>query len=773
MRSVKILFLFAVMAMSTVLLKAQASKDNSLANFLKTKYTKDQVYDVQRSPAYPSAGKDWTLSGLKNALDATGGPIDWGTGRYLMFALETNPMKGNYTYIDDANNSGKPVSISLQLFEANGKLVKVVAKWGKIIGFGTEGCMYEVEGRYGSFFSSVPVNASSMVKYKPGIAVVTKLSELGKGSDVAKIEDAPKAISGSPFFSLKFTKEQVWDAQRMPAMPSAGKDWTLSKFKNALEATGSAIDWGTGRYLMFSPEAKPLPGSVSLMDDVNGNGQAINVSLKLYESNGTLVKVVAKWGKIIGMGAEGCMYVVEGRYGSFFSSVAINASTVVKYQPVFADVTKISDLGKGNFGTKQSESPIAITPSKPAETPAATPVAPQPASPQGNGALDFFGTKFYKNQVWEVSCDPVEPADGQEMTVTVKGPALKPAREETKPLDWGKNGDRYLMFYVNKGGSFIQITDDIKNDTLTLISAKLYERNGTVVDEPYYCGWIRGLGTSGVVYGIREPDIQFDLYLSANAIKQNDVVTYKPFIGIVKKLSQLMKGKFVTQQEQLKTVLAEKGGVTNAQFNPKVTYGSMTDQAGNTYKTVKIGNQTWMAENLRVTKYRNGEAIPIVNLSEDWNNELKTGACCSYKNTMDKNKIATYGLLYNWFAVGDQRNIAPAGWHVPTDADWTTLTTTLGGEELAGLKLKEAGTSHWLSPNTGTTNESGFTAIPLGERDYEDGRFGNQGSIASYWSITKEKATSVFYRSFNNEDGICNRDNNPFMYGFAVRLVKD
>ena len=756
----------------------------SCSDFLKVKYTKEQVYDVQRSPANPAAGKEWTLSGFKNALDASGAAIDWGKGRYLMFVLETNPLKGAYTFTDDVNNSGKTFCISLKLFEANGKLVKVVSKWGKFIGKGTEGCMNEVECRYGSFFSTAAVSASSVIKYKPIIADVTKLSDLAKGNEVAKIEETPKSKIGSPFFALKFTKNQVWDAQRMPAMPSAGKDWTLSKFKNALESTGSAIDWGTGRYLMFAPEAKPLSGSVSLMDDVNGNGQAINVSLKLYESNGTMVKVVAKWGKIIGMGAEGCMYVVEGRYGTFFSSVAINATSVVKYQPIFADVTKLSDLGKGNFGTKQPESstskkpnkqpesPVAITPTKPAENPTANPVAPQQASPQGNGTLDFFGTKFYKNQVWEVSCDPDEPTDGEEMTVTVKGPAKIAAREETKPLDWGKNGDRYLMFYVNKGGSFIQIIDDLKNDTLTLISAKLCERNGTVVDSPYYCGWIRGLGTSGVVYGIREPDIQFDLYLSANAVKQNDVITYKPIIGMVKKLSQLMKGKVVTQQEQLKTVLAEKGGVTNAQFNPKVTYGSMTDQSGNTYKTVKIGNQTWMAENLRVAKYRNGEAIPIVNLSNEWNNKLKTGVCCSYKNTMDKNKIATYGLMYNWYAVGDQRNIAPAGWHVPTDADWTTLTTALGGEQLAGLKLKEAGTAHWLSPNTGATNESGFTAIPLGERDYEDGRFGSQNLIASYWSMTKEK-TSVFYRSFNNEDGICNRDKNALMYGFAVRLVKD
>ena len=773
MRSVRFLFLFALVAMSTTILKAQAPNDLSSLSFLKAKYTKDQVYDVQRSPAYPVVGKDWTLSGLKNPLDATGASIDWGTGRYLMFALEINPLKGTYTYADDVNNSGKSYGISLQLFEPNGKLVKVVAKWGKIIGFGTEGCMYEVEGRYGSFFSSAAVNASSVVKYKPTLAVVSKFSELGKVTDVAKTEESPKAMVGSSFFSMKFTKDQVWDAQRMPAMPSAGKDWTLSKFKNALEATGSAIDWGTGRYLMFASESKPLPGSSTLADDVTNSGQAINVSLKLFESNGTLVKVVAKWGKIIGMGTEGCLYVVEGRYGSFFSSVPINASSVVKYKPIFADVTKVSDLGKGNFGANQPASPIAIVSGKPAETPTVNPVTPQPAVNQDNGTLDFFKTKFGKNQVWTVECEPNEPKDGEEMTVSVKGPAKIPAREQSKDLDWGKNGDRYLMFYVNKGGSFIQITDDIKNDTLTLISAKLYERNGTVVDEPYYCGWIRGLGTTGVVYGIREPDTQFDLYLSATPVKPDEVLIYKPIIGMVKKVSQLMKGKFITQQEQLKTVLAEKGGVTTAKFNPKVVYGTMTDQSGNTYKTVKIGNQTWMAENLRVTKYRNGDAIPVVNLSDDWNRDLTTGACCSYKNTMDKNKIATFGLLYNWFAVGDARNIAPVGWHVPTDADWTTLTTTLGGEEQAGSKLKEAGITHWSTDNTDATNESGFTAIPLGERDYENGDFNGQNFSVSYWTITREKATSAFYRGLNSQDGVCFRDKNGVRYGFAVRLVKD
>lgn len=133
---------------------------------------------------------------------------------------------------------------------------------------------------------------------------------------------------------------------------------------------------------------------------------------------------------------------------------------------------------------------------------------------------------------------------------------------------------------------------------------------------------------------------------------------------------------------------------------------TVTDIDGNVYKTVTIGNQAWMAENLKVMRYRNGDAIPNVTGGTDWSN-LSTGAYCSYDN--DDNNIDTYGLLYNWYAVDDSRNLAPEGWHVPTDEEWKELEMYLGMSQSEaddtgyrgtdeGGKLKEVGTTHWQSP---------------------------------------------------------------------------
>ena len=161
------------------------------------------------------------------------------------------------------------------------------------------------------------------------------------------------------------------------------------------------------------------------------------------------------------------------------------------------------------------------------------------------------------------------------------------------------------------------------------------------------------------------------------------------------------------------------------------SFSQVTDYDGNTYKTVKIGKQIWMAENLNVSHYRNGDIIPEVKNPDEWS-KLTTGAWCYYENDSENGK--TYGKLYNWFAVNDPRGLAPEGWHIPTDAEWTHLTEYLGGKEIektyqgiyyweiadVGGKLKA--TTLWKSPNEGATNSSGFTAFPGGYR-YDDGDF--------------------------------------------------
>jgi len=206
----------------------------------------------------------------------------------------------------------------------------------------------------------------------------------------------------------------------------------------------------------------------------------------------------------------------------------------------------------------------------------------------------------------------------------------------------------------------------------------------------------------------------------------------------------------------------------------KSSFGTFTDpRDGIIYKTIIIGTQTWLAENLRTTKYRNGEEIPNVTNNNEWK-DLNSGAYCNYNNTNNIDTITTYGRLYNWFAVSDSRNIAPAGWHVPTDDEWTTLITSLGGESEAGGKMKEIGTTHWLKPNTKATNESGFNALPSGYRgSYGGGTFSNLGNSADFWSSTQNAASFGWYRYILYDDYNCNRLNNNPQNGFAVRLVKD
>ena len=200
------------------------------------------------------------------------------------------------------------------------------------------------------------------------------------------------------------------------------------------------------------------------------------------------------------------------------------------------------------------------------------------------------------------------------------------------------------------------------------------------------------------------------------------------------------------------------------------TNTTITDIDGNVYNTVTIGTQTWMVENLKTTKYRNGDAIPNVTVDASWA-ALTTGAYCWYNNDAATFK-ATYGALYNWYAVADSRKIAPTGWHVPTDAEWTTLTTYLGGVSVAGGKLKETGTSHWISPNTGATNSSGFTAFPGGSR-YADGTSSFIGASGYWWSSSEGSSTNAWYRYMNPINSSVYRSNYNKYYGFSVRCLRD
>lgn len=187
------------------------------------------------------------------------------------------------------------------------------------------------------------------------------------------------------------------------------------------------------------------------------------------------------------------------------------------------------------------------------------------------------------------------------------------------------------------------------------------------------------------------------------------------------------------------------------------------------YDTIKIGTQVWMLKNLDIDHYRNGDIIPQVQDPTEWSN-LTTGAWCYYNNYPTND--STYGKLYNWYAVNDTRGLAPVGWHIPTDAEWQTLSTYLGGDNVSGAKLKETGTAHWLDPNTGATNESGFTGLPGGYKDL-NGYFYNIKYGGYWWTSTGYNSTNVWYMLLYFEDVTTTKLNFDKGYGLSVRCVKD
>lgn len=196
---------------------------------------------------------------------------------------------------------------------------------------------------------------------------------------------------------------------------------------------------------------------------------------------------------------------------------------------------------------------------------------------------------------------------------------------------------------------------------------------------------------------------------------------------------------------------------------------TVTDIDGNVYYIVKMGDQFWLRENLKVTHYNNGDSIPNVTDNTKWT-ELTSGAYCNYDN--DETHADTYGRLYNWYAGSDERNICPEGWHIPTESEWNDLVNHLGGEYEAGGKLKEEGTSHWESPNAGATNESGFTGLPGGIR-VNDGSFEGMHQTGIYWSSTK--AFSGYGASlelyYDDSTGVVT-DLSMF-WGLSARCIKD
>jgi len=222
--------------------------------------------------------------------------------------------------------------------------------------------------------------------------------------------------------------------------------------------------------------------------------------------------------------------------------------------------------------------------------------------------------------------------------------------------------------------------------------------------------------------------------------------------------------------------------ISSSPLNPNLTYGSITDQDGNTYATIVIGEQEWMAENLRTTLYANGDAIPNVTLGGysqfSWGQTV-TGAWAHYHNNSQYDY--PYGKLYNFFAVHDSRNICPSGWHVPSDAEWNVLIGFLDPgfnpnaqgvqSNTVGNKMKSVGTLYWQNPNSNATNESGFSGVGGGSRNSE-GDFSGISVEGRWWSATVNLPYGSYIRTFGYFDGRVYRFNDA-SGGMSVRCVKD
>ena len=208
----------------------------------------------------------------------------------------------------------------------------------------------------------------------------------------------------------------------------------------------------------------------------------------------------------------------------------------------------------------------------------------------------------------------------------------------------------------------------------------------------------------------------------------------------------------------------------------KEVISNLFDIDGNEYKTITIGKQVWMAENLKVTHYRDGTAITNVTDNAAW--AALTTEAYSIFNNNSSNELDTYGALYNWYAVANVHNIAPEGWHVATDTEWTELETYLsnnGHNGTEGTALKSTTgfwSTFWKGKGNGT-DDYGFTTLPGGYRKCNNGYYSDMGTNCSFWSATEHDSFTAWYRQLHFIDSDVTQDTSDKEYGYSVRLVRD
>ena len=290
---------------------------------------------------------------------------------------------------------------------------------------------------------------------------------------------------------------------------------------------------------------------------------------------------------------------------------------------------------------------------------------------------------------------------------------------------------------------------------------------------------IRGLGCGIYLFKIYSHEYSYVGQLISNNITYTEPsITYQGSINNSNQSLTLKSAENVTVlpyamgdmilftgiSDNYNTIVADRptqsGTIT---FN----FVACTDADGNNYPIVQIGTQTWMAENLKTTKYQNGDDIPNITDNNVWK-DLTTGAFCDYNNETSSSN--TFGHLYNWFAASDSRNIAPTGWHVPMDTEWTTLVNYLGADSISGEKLKETGTAHWDIPNANATNETGFTGLPAGLRNY-NGPFALMGKVGYWWSASEADSFGAWLQTLMFDTGYAGLGYNGKKFGYSLRCL--
>jgi uncharacterized protein (TIGR02145 family) len=356
-----------------------------------------------------------------------------------------------------------------------------------------------------------------------------------------------------------------------------------------------------------------------------------------------------------------------------------------------------------------------------------------------------------------------------------------PVNDSIEMINW-RNGPFYLKIEIDtEGGSNYQLVGT--NQLLSVPYALYAENSGdhvkllppTVVTNNASNLSLINVTLNGIVNGngfMTDGIFEYDTTMQlANTIKviQNPVVGSKN-IPVSANLTDLIPNKtYYFRIKGTNAVGISTGDIMSFILVVNIPDEPVTDVDGNEYQTVKIGDQIWMAENLKTTKYRDSTSIPLITDGTEWANH-PSGAYCYFGNNADNVNI--YGNLYNWYTVVDEHKLCPSGWHVPTINEVNKLINYLGGPEIAGGKLKETGTVHWVEPNEGATNESGFTALPSGDRNYFGNFGGMLGKTTAFWTTQDLNSYGgVFILYFDNtkveKRGWGKRT------GLPVRCIKD